>query len=103
MTIIKPAASKKYFKFFLLIFAILFMSGMFYIYQYNQLVTAKHQLKSLESSYLAEQTRNSDLKTKVYQLTDPESLRQAAADNGLVLDNRPVYFQVEKWSSASLY
>jgi len=102
MTIIKPSVSKKYLKFFLLIFAIFFVGGMFYIYQYNQLVAARHRLADSEISYAGEQIRNTELKTRIYQLTDPEILRQAATEHGLVLENRPAYFQVEKWPSASL-
>lgn len=103
MTIIKPSASKKYLGLFLLIFGIFFVAGMFYIYQYNQLVTAKHRMADLKLAYAGQQSINADLKTKIYQLTDPEILRQAAVENGLVLENRPAYIQVEKWSSALLY
>ncbi|MDP1706896.1 MAG: hypothetical protein Q8L36_03710 [bacterium] len=103
MTIIKPSASKKYLGLFLLIFGVLFVAGMFYIYQYNQLVTAKHRMADLELAYADQQSINADLKTKIYQLTDPEILRQAAVENGLILENRPAYLQVEKWSSALLY
>lgn len=102
MTIIRPSISKKYLKFFLLIFAVFFVSGMFYIYQYNQLVAARHRFEDLETAYAGEQARNADLKTEFYRLTDPEVLRQVAADYGLVLENRPAYIQVEKWPSVSL-
>lgn len=102
MTIIKPSVAKKHFRFLLLIFAIFFAAGMFYIYQYNRLVATNHSLADLEKSLAAEQMRNADLKTAVYQLTNPEILRQTAAEYGLILENKPGYFQVDRWPSVSL-
>lgn len=101
MTIIQPSSSKKLIHFLAVFFIILLIGGLFYIYQYNQLVSLKHRLAALEKNYIQAQMLNADLKTQLYQLTDTEILKSIAAEKGLIMDIKPHYLNLEKWLAVS--
>jgi len=96
MTIINPSRNSSNFKFIFLIFFIIFVSGIFYIYQYNQFVNFKHQIANLEETINKSQIVNTDLKNNLYNLTGPAVLKKFAIEKGLVIDTKPNYLEVKE-------
>lgn len=105
MTIISPSKKFSHYKFLLIIFGVLILSGVFYIYQYNQMVNLRHAITSLESAIARAEVANTDLKNQLYAAIEPAKLREIAAANGFILDNRPEYLSLknERWLSDSSY
>jgi cell division protein FtsL len=101
MTIISPSKNLGTLKFILLIFAVIFAGGLFYIYQYNQLVNLKHRIANLEEAIVRSHVLNTDLKDGLYRLTEPAVLKAAAFEKGLILDAKPDYLEIKQWLSDS--
>lgn len=104
MTIISPSRRLSVYRFLMFIFAILIIGGIFYIYQYNQLVDLRHNVSSLEKAIIKAEVINTDLKNELYRALDPIILKKTAKENGLILDSRPDYLSLkEQWLSDSSY
>ena len=86
MTIIKPIEAKNNFRFLILLFVTVFVSGIFYVLEYNSLVNARYQASSLKKQIADATAANADLKNNLYKMTDPVRLdslaKRASSDPG---------------------
>jgi cell division protein FtsL len=96
MTIISPSKNLSTLKFVFLIFAIIFVNGLFYIYQYNQFVNLRHQIANLEETINQYRVVNTDLKNNLYRLTEPAVLKALALEKGLIIDTKPDYLEIKQ-------
>ena len=103
MTIIKPSQYQDYVRFLVLVFAVALAGGLVYIFEYNTLVDARFQLRTLKENIIEKQALNADLKNKLYKITDPANLGGLASEHSLVLERNPDYLNSNQWLSDSSY
>jgi len=101
MTIIKPSQYQTYIRFFILVFVVVLLGGIIYIFEYNALVDARFQLKTLKQDIVALQVANADFKNNLYTVIDPAHLESLAYDRSLVLERNPEYLTSYQWLSDS--
>ena len=101
MTIIKPDRDQSYLFFLVLLGVLVLAGGLFYIFQYNAVVSARHQLKELKSGIVEAEIASADLKNSLYQIIDPANLEALASENNLVLEQQPEYLYSQRWVSDS--
>ncbi len=94
MTIFRPNYNKKNLFFIILILIFLLIGGSFYIYEYNQIVELKHNLKILENKLNQQEVLNADLKDQLYRILEPSRLKDLAIAQGLRLNNQPIYLEI---------
>ena len=76
--------------------------GMFYIYEYNHLVSLRHEIGVLEKEIISLQAKDSDLKNKLYALISPAKLELMGRQKGLVIEKNPDYLNIDTpWASTA--
>ncbi len=103
MTIIRPLEAKNNLRFLVLLFLTIFVSGIFYVLEYNSLVSARYQVNSLKKQIADASAANTDLKSQLYKMTDPVQLNSLAAKYNLTLERKPQYLNQNQWVSVSSY
>ncbi|MGC9603266.1 MAG: hypothetical protein ABSF47_02240 [Minisyncoccia bacterium] len=103
MTIIRPIQTKNGFRFLFLFFLTIFVSGIFYVLEYNSFVSARYQVNSLKKQLADVSATNTDLKSQLYKMTDPVQLQTLAAKYNLTLERKPQYLNQNQWVSVSSY
>ena len=103
MTIIKPIETRNNLRFLILLFAVIFASGIFYVLEYNSLVNARYQASSLKKQIADATAANADLKNNLYKMTDPVKLDLLAKEHHLTLERKPQYINQYQWVSDSSY
>lgn len=103
MTIIKPIEAKNNVRFLIFLFATVFVSGIFYVLEYNSLVNARYQASSLKKQIADAAAINADLKDNLYKMTDPVRLDLLAKEHQLTLERKPQYINQYQWVSDSSY
>lgn len=100
MTIIKPSPPRVY-RFLILVFGILLLSGVLYIFEYNALAQSRFEVQSLKKDIVELEAVNADLKKELYKTIEPERLQELALTSGLVLEREPQFLSSDKWLSDS--
>lgn len=103
MTIIKPRESRNYFRFLLFIFAIVFVGGLFYVYEYASFVDLRQQLRAAKALVVDLETANAELKNALYQAVSAPALEKIAVEQKLVMDRNPNYLNLNQWLSDSSF
>lgn len=93
MTIISPIKNEGYARFFLFLFAIVVAGGLIYIFEYNALVNARYMTGTLKQEITSLGVANAELKNRLYQMTNPETLQKLALASNLVIDRAPHYIE----------
>jgi cell division protein FtsL len=63
---------------------------------YSKIVGIEHEIAALEENISLGKTKNAELKTAVFRMTDPQILEAIAEEKGLIEDKNP------QWVFASL-
>lgn len=91
MTIIGPNKNKDIVKFTFLILFVLFFGGIFYIFEYNNLVDMRYEIQNLKQKTVKLETINTDLKNALYQHLNSENPQELTLNNNLALEKKPKY------------
>lgn len=96
MTFIQPHKKKK-FQYFIAALLLFFLaSGGFYIFEYNELVSIRHDIKRMEKEINRLESENVDLKNDLYSLIDPGKLESVAMELGFFLDRNPGFLNLNR-------
>lgn len=96
MTFVKPH-SKNRSQYILFFFALLILtSGIFLIFEYNELVGMRHNIRSMQKEIIHLESQNVDLKNDLYALVDPRELEKVALEMGFVLERRPGFLNLNR-------
>lgn len=91
MTIISPNKNKDIIKFTALVLFILFFGGIFYIFEYNNLVDIRYEIQALKKKTVEFEAVNTDLKNALYQRLNFEDPQELVLNNNLTLEKKPKY------------
>ena len=94
MTIIKLNERSKYIKFLLTLSIFIALGGVIYVFEYNSLVDSRFQVKKTRAEIVVTENKNSDLKSEIYKITDPQILKSLAESHSLILENNPKYLNL---------
>lgn len=103
MTIIKPKESRIHLRFLFFIFALVFIGGVFYVYEYTSFVDLRQQLKVLKASMIELETANAELENALYETISVPELEKIASEKRLVIDRNPDYLNSNQWLSDSSF
>ncbi len=103
MTIIKPSAYTQNARFIIFLLSFILISGISYIFAYNALVNTRYQASNLKNQISQADTYNTELKSKIFKMTDPTTLDALATKYNLVLETRPEYLAEHQWVSDLSY
>ncbi len=99
MTIIKPLAIRNNVRFLAFLFVMILAGGVFYVLEYNSLVSARYQVNSLKKQMADASAMGADLKSGLYKMTDPVQLGSLAPKYQLTLERKPQYLDQNQWVS----
>ena len=94
MTIIQPVSKYNSFHIAIILFFLLITAGL-YVYQYNAAVVLRHKIRILEKEIIGLESMDSELKSGVYALIDPNNLENLADKSGLVFEKKPDYLNLQ--------
>lgn len=103
MTIIKPSIYTQNARFIIFLLSFILIAGISYIFMYNALVNARYQVSNLKNQIAEAAASDNELKSKLFNATDPSKLQTLASKYNLVLDTRPEYLTVHQWVSDSSF
>ena len=101
MTIIKPIEIKNGIHSLIFLFIAIFVSGIFYVLEYNSFANTRYQVNSLKERIADASTANADFKNILYKMTDSVRLNSLAPQYQLTLERKPQYLSQNQWVSDS--
>jgi len=92
MTIIQPHKSNYKTNFWISIFIVGSLAmAVWGIFLYNQLVNFRHEMTSQENTLRKAEIYNAELKDKLYNLTDTNTISSSTDSQSLIIDKNPEY------------
>lgn len=91
MTIIKPKEKMNNVKFVLFLAILIILGGVVYIFEYNELVEMRYQVKALKQKIEQIELKNIELKNETYSITDPKVLMSLVSTFSLIEEKKPKY------------
>ncbi len=92
MTIIQPHKNNYKTNFLISIFIVSSLAvAIWGIFLYNQLVNFRHEVVSQENTLRKTEVYNAELKDKLYNLTDTNTISSSTNSQSLIIDKNPEY------------
>lgn len=95
MTILQPNKQRGFINYLFASILFIFLAGGFYIYEYNYLVSLRHQIDDFESRILVLQNKDADLKNALFALIGSGELEKRLKEGGLVIEKSPRYLYLD--------
>ncbi len=99
MTFLEPKKEKNFYNLILPILGVLaFLSVIFLVIMYNQVVSLDHEISKINKQIEEEQGLTAEFKEKVFATLNSGSIKDFITENGLVPEKNPSYFELAKES-----